>query len=98
MDEAPTGSTASALGIMLDAPPPVATNGNGKDAAASSVTMRWTALSAVWGIVLLGTCCVFVEPHYPAGVTLVLATLTGLVGGIVGGKLGLAKPTNGASQ
>ena len=78
---------------MADDPIPTAPPSNGSPPE-SSITMRWTALSATWAIAILGICCVFVEPHYPAGVTLVLATLTGLVGGIVGGKLGLAKPTS----
>ena len=75
---------------------PAAMNGNGH-LKATDITMRWTAISAVWGLILIGVGCIFTHPHYAAGVTLVLGTLTGLLGNIIGGKLGLSKP-NGSPR
>ena len=62
------------------------------DGVNTGITMRWVAISATWGVIVLGIGCVLVKPQFPEGVTLVLATLTGLVGGIIGGKLGLTQP------
>ena len=65
--------------------------------ARQDVTMRWTALSALWGLAIIGMLSVFFKPEFEGGVMMVASTLAGVIGNIIGGKLGLSKPGSGGA-
>jgi len=71
-------------------------NGNGQARARKDLTIRLTAWLSLLGVILLGVLCWWREPAFEGGTMLVIGTLTGLLSGIVGGKLGIARPNHGS--
>lgn len=81
-------------GEVTAAPIPTAPNGA---AARKDLTIRMTAWLSLVGVILLGVPCWWREPAFEGGTMLVIGTLTGLLSGIVGGKLGIARPNQGSA-